>query len=137
MLNHMALQGRLTRDPELRTTQSGTSVCSFTVAWSEKYKETETQLFLDCTAWRSTSEMVSKYFSKGKEIIVEGKLNTEKWKDKDGNNRTSIKMTVDRVHFCGPKENGDTCNTYHPAGAGVDVRADDFPEVDEDGELPF
>lgn len=134
----MSLQGRLTRDPELRHTQSGTAVCSFTVAWSEKYKETETQLFLDCTAWRNTGEMVSKYFSKGKEIIVEGKLNTEKWKDRDGNNRTSIKMTVDRVHFCGPKENGgDTCNTYHAAGTPVDVSANDFADVEEDGELPF
>ena len=62
MLNHMVLQGRLTRDPELRNTQSGTPVCSFTVAWSEKYKETETKLFLSCTAWRGTGEMVSKHF---------------------------------------------------------------------------
>jgi len=135
----MALQGRLTRDPELRTTQSGVSVCSFTVAWSEKYKETETQLFLDCTAWRNTGEMVSKYFSKGKEIIVEGKLNTEKWQDRDGNNRTTIKMTVDHVHFCGPKDS--SVSEYHVAGKPVDVHVSDghsdFAEAEEDGELPF
>jgi single-strand DNA-binding protein len=133
MVNHMVLQGRLTRDPELRTTQSGTSVCSFTVAWSEKYKETETQLFMDCSAWRGTGEMVSKYFTKGKEILVEGKLRTDKWKDKDGNDRTSIKMTVERVHFCGPKD-GST-----PA-ASAPVPSDghsDFAEVEDDGELPF
>ena len=131
MLNHTILQGRLTRDPELRNTQSGTPVCSFTVAWSEKYKETETQLFLDCTAWRGTGEMVSKYFSKGKEIIVEGKLSTRKWTDKEGNNRTSTEMTVERVHFCGPKDGGG----YAPAP--VDAHSD-FHEIGEDdGELPF
>ena len=136
MLNHTTLQGRLTRDPELRNTQSGTPVCSFTVAWSEKYKETETKLFLNCTAWRGTGEMVSRYFVKGKEIVVEGKLSTRDWEDKDGNNRTSTEMTVERVHFCGPKD-GNESGSFHTAGAPVDVRADDFQEVEEDGELPF
>lgn len=75
MVNHLILQGRLTADPELRTTQSGTSVCSFRVAWSEKYKDTETKLFLGCTAWRGTGELVSKYFSKGKEILFKRKRN--------------------------------------------------------------
>lgn len=130
MLNHTTLQGRLTRDPELRNTQSGTPVCSFTVAWSEKYKETETQLFLDCTAWRGTGEMVSKYFTKGKEIIVEGKLNTRKWKDKEGNSRTSTEMTVERVHFCGTKDGNVT-------GSPVNVSAGEFTEEPDDGELPF
>ena len=140
MLNHTIVQGRLCADPDLRTTQSGTSVCSFRIAWSEKVKETETKLFLNCTAWRSTGEMVNKYFSKGKEIIVEGKLSTRDWTDRDGNKRSSNELTVDRVHFCGPKDNaasGSGQTDFHPAGAGVDVRADDFPEVDEDGELPF
>ena len=135
MLNHMTLQGRLTRDPELRNTQSGTPVCSFTVAWSEKYKETETKLFLNCTAWRGTGEMVSKYFSKGKEIVVEGKLSTRDWTDKEGGKRTTNEMTVERVHFCGPKDNA--ASDFHPAGVPVDVRADDFQEIEDDGELPF
>lgn len=126
MLNLMVLQGRLTRDPELRNTQSGTPVCSFTLAWSEKIKENETQLFLDCTAWRGTGELISKHFSKGKEIIVKGKLNTEKWQDKDGNNRTSIKMTVDEFNFCGPKDGSA------PASAPAT-----FTEIDDDGQLPF
>lgn len=131
MLNHMTLQGRLTHDPELRTTQSGTAVCSFTVAWSEKYKETETQLFMDCTAWRGTGEMVSKYFSKGKEILVEGKLTTEKWTDKEGKTRTSIKMAAERVHFCGPKGGSSS------AAVPTDGHSD-FAEVSEDdGDLPF
>lgn len=135
MLNHMTLQGRLCADPELRNTQSGVSVCSFRVAWSEKYKETETKLFLNCTAWRGTGEMVSKYFSKGKEIVVEGKLSTRDWTDKEGGKRTTNEMTVERVHFCGPKDNA--ASDFHPAGVPVDVRADDFQEIEDDGELPF
>lgn len=135
MLNHMTLQGRLCADPELRNTQSGVSVCSFRVAWSEKYKETETKLFLNCTAWRGTGEMVSKYFSKGKEIVVEGKLSTRDWTGKEGGKRTTNEMTVERVHFCGPKDNA--ASDFHPAGVPVDVRADDFQEIEDDGELPF
>ena len=129
MVNHAIIQGRLCADPELRQTQSGTSVCSFRVAWSEKYKETETKLFLNCTAWRGTGEMVSKYFVKGKEIAVEGKLSTRDWEDKDGNKRSSIELTVDRVHFCGSK--GDS------SGVPVSASADDFKEIEDDGDLPF
>lgn len=138
MINHFVVQGRLVADPELRQTQSGTSVCSFRVAWSEKYKETETKLFLPCVAWRSTGEMISKYFSKGKEIIVEGKLSTRTW-EKDGENRSSIELTVDKVHFCGPR-GGDSANTsaaYQAPDRGVDVSAGDFQELADDGDLPF
>lgn len=133
MVNKMILQGRLTKDPELRVTQSGTSVCSFTVAWSETYNGNETKLFLDCVAWRGTGEMVANHFAKGKEIVVEGKLETQVWKDKDGNNRSTIKMTADRVHFCGPKENASS-GAYQPADRPVNVG---FEELDDDGELPF
>jgi single-strand DNA-binding protein len=100
------------------------------VAWSEKYKETETKLFLNCTAWRGTGEMVSKYFTKGKEIIVEGKLNTREWTDKEGNKRSTNEMVVDRVHFCGPKAG-------NVAGSPVNASAGDFTEELDDGELPF
>ena len=134
MLNHVVIQGRLCADPELRTTQSGTAVCSFRVAWSEKIKENESKLFLNCTAWRSTGEMVSKYFSKGKEIIAEGKLSTRDWTDKDGNKRSSNELTVDHVHFCGPKQDGGTSNAYTAAPAPQS----DFVELqDDDGTLPF
>ena len=104
MLNHTAVQGRLVRDPELRYTQSQTPVYSFTVAWSEKIKDSETKLFLPCVAWRGTAELVSKYWHKGQEIIVDGKLTTRQWQDKEGNNRSSTELTVQNVHFCGPKE---------------------------------
>lgn len=135
MLNYSVIQGRLCADPELRTTQSGTAVCSFRVAWSEKYKETETKLFLGCTAWRGTGEMVNRYFHKGQEIVVEGKLSTRDWTDKDGNKRSSNELTVERVHFCGPKQDGGTGSTYPPPG--VDVSAAGFQELDDDGDLPF
>ena len=137
MLNSMTLQGRLVRDPELRTTQSGVSVASFTVAWSEKYKETETQLFLDCTAWRHTGEFVNKYFSKGQEIVVEGRLETQKWVTDDGQNRSTIKMIVDKAHFSGPKQDSsnDSGGAWQPAGEPVNVG---FEPLDNgDGELPF
>lgn len=140
MVNHTVLQGRLCADPELRTTQSGVSVCSFRVAWSEKYKETETKLLLTCTAWRGTGELVSKYFAKGQEIVVEGKLSTRDWEDRDGNKHSSIEMTVERVHFCRPKSDSaaEGCNSYHAAGTPVNVDASDFAELSEDdGELPF
>jgi len=106
MINRTVLQGRLCADPELRYTQAGVPVCSFRIAWSEKYKETETKLFLACTAWRGIGEMVSKYFKKGQEIAVEGKLSTRAWQDRDGNNRSAVELTVDNASFCGPKRDG-------------------------------
>lgn len=129
MLNRAVLQGRLTRDPEMRTTQSGVSVASFTVAWSEKYKETETKCFLSCTAWRNTGEFVSKYFTKGQEIVVEGQLSTRSYDDKDGIKRTVTELTVDKAHFCGPKRDEQS----EPLPAGVPQGA--IPVYDSD--LPF
>lgn len=126
MLNHTAVQGRLVRDPELRYTQSQTPVCSFTVAWSEKIKESETKLFLPCVAWRGTAELVSKYWHKGQEIVVDGKLTTRQWQDKEGNNRSSTELTVQNVHFCGPKEHTES------------APAQTFTELDDsNGKLPF
>lgn len=132
MINHMTLQGRLTRDPELRQTTGGVPVCSFTVAWSEKYKEQETKLFMPCTAWRATGEMVSRNFFKGKEIAVEGRLSTRDWTDNEGNKRQAIELSVDRVHFCGPKE-GAGGNAPEPSAS----QTQDFTELNDDGELPF
>jgi single-strand DNA-binding protein len=143
MVNHMILQGRLVADPELKTTQSGVSLCSFRVAWSEKRKssdgsETETKLFMNCTAWRGLGEMVSKHFAKGKEIIVEGRLQSRNYTDKNGQERTSIDMNVTDVSFCGPKDGNASGGSYRPSAAPVNVNADDFTEMGEDGEpLPF
>lgn len=139
MLNRAMVQGRLVADPELRQTSNGVAVCSFRVAWSETYKERETKLFLSCDAWRGIGEMVAKYFHKGKEIVVEGSLHTETWQDNNGGNRSVVKMTVDRVHFCGSKSDADGgANNFAPAGSGVNVDANGFEELDDDdGELPF
>lgn len=132
MVNKLILQGRLVADPELRHTQSGTSVCSFRVAWSEKYKENETKLFLSCTAWGGTGEMVSRYFQKGKEIIVEGKLSTRSYTDKEGQNRQSTELTVERVHFSGGKSDGGEGSNSVQAP----LQEPELNNID-DGDLPF
>lgn len=113
MINRTILQGRLTATPEIRTTQSGHKVAKFTVAWNEKYGDKETNLFLNCTAWNGTAEFVCKYFAKGQQIIVEGKLQTNSFTDKEGNNRSVIDLSVDGVSFCGSK--GDNSSATAPA----------------------
>lgn len=124
-INRVVLQGRLCADPELRRTQTGTPVCSVTVAWSEKYKETERQLFMDCVAWSGLAEFLSKHFRKGQELAVEGFLTTRKWEDKQGQKRSSTECILDKVHFCGPKvQQGDP---FAGEGVLVDVGDDDLP----------
>ena len=99
MVNRMILQGRLCSDPELRRTNSGTAVCSFRVAWSEKVKDRETKLFLSCVAWKSTAEMICKHFAKGKEIVVEGKLSSREYEDNSGNKRTVPSSDGSRARY--------------------------------------
>ena len=134
MLNFTAVQGRLVRDPELKQTAGGIDVCKFTVAWSEKYKETEKNLFLDCTAFAGTAKMVANYFKKGKEIVVEGQLQTDKW-EKDGEKHSKTSCLVNRVHFCGPKDGSAPAASSDSAPAA----SDDFMKIpeDEDEDLPF
>lgn len=131
MVNRTILQGRLCADPEMRRTTNGTAVCSFRVAWSETVKDRETKLFLNCVAWQSTAEMICKYFRKGKELAVEGRLSTREYDDRDGNRRSVTELTVDRVHFCGKNEDAQ----------GMPPRTDgksQFMEMDEDdSDLPF
>lgn len=103
MINKTILQGRLVRDPELNTTASGVEVAKFTVAWSEKFKDTETKCFLNCVAWRQTGVFVNQYFEKGQEIVVEGKITSRDYEDKSGNKRTAFELVCDQVHFCGSK----------------------------------
>lgn len=134
MVNKLILQGRLVADPELRQTQGGVAVCSFRVAWSEKYKDMESKLFLPCTAWRGTGEMIAKHFQKGKEIILEGKLSTRSWKDNNGNDRQTTELTVERAHFAGSKSDG-VGSSYQ--SSEQNVSGADFTELDDDGDLPF
>lgn len=133
MLNKTIVQGRLTRDAELRETQTGKKVASFTVAWSEKYNDTERKLFMPCVAWGKSAEFVALYFKKGSEIIVEGALTSRKWQDQNGNNRETIELIVDKMHFCGAKK------TDTPAADALDsISEDEFVEItDDESELPF
>ena len=103
-VNSFNLQGRLVKDPELRQTQNGKDVCSFTVAWSEKFGQTENKLFLRVTAWKESAQFVSKYFRKGQECVVEGKLTTREFTDRENVKRQSTEMTLNKIHFCGPKQ---------------------------------
>lgn len=132
MINRTILQGRLCADPEMRRTNNGTAVCSFRVAWSETVKDRETKLFLNCVAWQGTAEMICKYFCKGKELAVEGRLSTREYDDRDGNRRSVTEMTVDRVHFCGKNE--DAQGTF----PRTDIKSQ-LVELDEDdmSDLPF
>ena len=103
MLNHIAIMGRLTHDPELRRTGSGTAVASFSVAVDRDFRNRETGEkktdFINCVAWGRTGEFVSKYFTKGSMIVVEGRLEMRDWTDRDGNKRTSAEINVDNVYF--------------------------------------
>lgn len=150
MLNKIILMGRLTRDPELRRTGSGTAVTSFSLAVDRDFKsqsgEKETD-FIDIVAWRTTAEFVSKYFTKGRMAVVEGRLQLRDWTDKDGNKRRSAEVVADNVYFGDSKRDGESGGGYHaPAyGASAEGRApapvdahSDFAEIgEEDGELPF
>ena len=117
MLNNIVIMGRLTRDPELRRTGSGTAVASFTLAVDRDFSgkdsgEKETD-FIDCVAWRHTGEFVSKYFTKGRMAVVSGRLQIRPWTDKDGNKRRSAEVIAESVYFGDSKKDGDgSGNSY-------------------------
>lgn len=125
MLNHLSLQGRMVADPELKDTNSGMKVVNFRVAWSEKFKDRETKLFLECKAFSGLAEHISRYFTKGQEIAVEGKLNTEEWTGQDGQKRSKVVLMVSSVHFCGRKQ--DNAAPAQESGGYTQVETDDLP----------
>lgn len=125
MLNNFVLQGRLTKDVEYGQTNSGVSYANFTIAWNEKYNETETSLFMNCKSWRGTADLINKYFKKGDELIVEGKIITEVY-EKDGDKKSSTRMIVDEMHFTYGKKNNNDDN----------VKTELTP-IEDDGSLPF
>lgn len=137
MLNKIFVMGRLTADPELRRTQSGTSVASFTVAVDRDFKghngEKETD-FIPVVAWRQTGEFVSRYFTKGRMAVVEGRLQNRSWTDRDGNKRTTSEIVADQVYFGDSKkdEMKATADEREAMYAG-------FAELSEEesGGLPF
>lgn len=141
MLNVVALMGRMVKDPDLRTTQSGISVTSFTLAVDHSYvKQGEERQadFIDCVAWRSTAEFVCKYFRKGQLVAVQGSIQTRTYTDRDGNRRKAVEIVADHVHFAEPKRNTGNKNTYGTAPYKPDIEADenDFSEITSD-DLPF
>lgn len=136
MLNRVLYQGRLTKDIDLRYTQSGAAYCNFTVAWSEKYKEIESKCFLACKAWRGAAETLANYFHKGKEIIVEGRLSTEEW-EQDGDKRSRTVLSVDKIHFCGKKEGVPAKEGGQASSPGLPNGNDWAAETSNDDDLPF
>lgn len=144
MLNTAVIMGRLTADPELKTTNSGLSVTSFCVAVDRRYQkdgEERQADFINVVAWRQTAEFVTKYFRKGQMIAVQGSIQTHSYEDKNGNKRTAVEIVADNVSFCGSKAESEAAapkvqDTQRPS---VNVSADDFtplPTDDDDG-LPF
>lgn len=144
MLNRIILMGRLTRDPELRHTQQGTAVASFTLAVDRDFKGQDGEKatdFIDIVAWRSGAEFVSKYFTKGRMAVVEGRLQIRDWTANDGTKRRSAEVIADNVYFGDSKKEGGN-QTAVPAPAPVDYgmpSGDQFAELgdEDDGELPF
>ena len=127
MLNSVTIMGRLAKDPELRKTTNGTSVSSFRLAVSRDYQKEETD-WIDVIAWKQTAEFVSRYFSKGRMIAIEGSIQTRKYEDKNGNKRTAFEVVAERVSFCGDKPAKGT--------TGGSINESDFEEVPDD-DLPF
>ena len=125
-LNHIAVMGRLTKDPEMRYTAQNTPVASFTVAVDRDYQSGNKQTdFIDCVAWRQTGEFVSKYFHKGSMAVVCGRLQTRTYEDKANNKRKAVEIVVENIYF-GESKKADT---------GDSVQG--FVELDDSGELPF
>ena len=162
MLNVVAIMGRLVADPELRTTQSGTNVCSFRIACDRNFARQGEQRqadFIDIVAWRQQAEFVSKYFQKGSMIAIEGSLQTRQYQDKNGNNRTATEVLASQVSFCGGKSaekpavrdfDQQTENHVREANAAHSApqkpqsvpeysqgSADDFSVIDDSEDLPF
>lgn len=140
MLNKIFVMGRLVRDPELRRTNSGTAVASFTLACDRDFKDKQSGEkatdFIDVVAWRQSAEFVSRYFTKGRMAIVEGRLQMRNWTDKEGNKRVSAEIVADNVYFGdSKKEEGDP---YRATPAEQKQMESCFAELnDEDGDLPF
>ncbi len=134
MLNKIILLGRLTETPELKTTPNGTSVTSFSLAVQRNFDREQTD-FINCAAWRHTAEFITKYWSKGQLILVEGELQSRKYKDRDGNNRTAFEVVVSQAYFCEGKAKSENTGEFKPIT--TPASANDFEEIAGDDDLPF
>ena len=134
-LNRVIIMGRMTKDPEVRHTQAGVAVASFTLAVDRDIKNKQTGErdvdFIDCVAWRNTAEFVGNYFGKGKMTVVEGKLQMRNWEDKDGNKRRNAEVQVDNVYFGDSRTDGQNAQK-------TSAHKNDFEDDPDDyGSLPF
>ena len=154
MLNHITLMGRLVADPELRRTGTGVAVASFRIAVDRDFAPKDggerKADFITCVAWRQTGEFISKYFTKGRMIVVDGRLEMRDWTDRDGNKRTTAEVIVDNAYFGDSKRDGDHSSSYGgnssysapaPSYGGYSAPAapaSDFAMLeDDDAQLPF
>ncbi len=147
MINNVVLMGRLVATPELRSTGTGISVASFTIAVERAFAKAGEQRqadFIDCVAWRQTAEFITRYFQKGSMIAVTGNIQTRNYEDKNGNKRKAVEVVVDNASFCGSKaETGTQSNYSAPANVAPAAPSfatgsgSDFEEIIEDDDLPF
>lgn len=129
MINEVVLMGRLTRDPELRRTNSGTAVCNFSIAINRGYGEEQATDFINCVAWNKTAEFVEKYFTKGRMIIVIGRIQTRTWEGNDGKKNYATEVVAREVSFGESKKNAEENAGVAPVG--------DFTEIDIPDDMPF
>lgn len=127
MINKVILQGRLVRDIEV-VDKSGFPMTEFTVAWSDKYKDNESKCFMRCKAWRSTAEFLGNFFSKGQELIIEGRMLTEEW-EKDGQKQSRLVCNVEKVYFCGPKGAKESSPAPSPDNSFMDIPDSEIEEL--------
>lgn len=125
MLNKIFIQGRMTKNPELRTTQSGKPVASFTVAVDRDYDREKCDFF-NCVAWGKQAEFVSKFFEKGQMAVVSGSMQSRSWTDRENKKRLEWEVQAESIHFCGEKRK-----------ASPDISAADFEELEDEEEMPF
>ncbi len=140
MLNCVTLIGRLVADPELRTTTSGKSVANFRIAVDRSFAKAGEQRqadFITVVAWESTADFVSKYFSKGSMIAIQGSIQTRSYEDSNGNKRTATEVLAREVSFCGGKNETSPGPAQTPAAPTYTPAPDDFEEIPDDEDLPF
>lgn len=138
-LNTITLMGRLVADVDKKTTQSGVSVANFTIAVDRDYKNGDEKVadFISVCVWRGLADFCGKYLKKGRMVVVSGSLQSRKWQDKEGNNRTSWEVQAQNVYFADSKRDGDSgSGGSSPAPASPDVTYEDLGDA-QDGELPF
>lgn len=133
-MNYAAIMGRFVKDPELRRTQSGKAVVSFTLACDKPGKDNGAS-FIPCVAWEKTGEFIDTYFSKGSAIVIEGRLESRQYETKEGQKRSVLEVVVSQAHFCGKKEEQ---SEYTGFVKNADVPQNDFQMLDGDNDvLPF